>query len=114
MILISALDTARNSVAAHPDRPATIILHDSPDLRLVAFRLAPGQEVKPHRSTSTVALHVLSGDGLLSGEADGGVREEPVAPGEVMVYEPNELHGMRATDIELLLLAVITPRPGSR
>ena len=31
-----------------------------------------------------------------------------------MVYDPEELHGMRATEGELLLLATITPRPGER
>jgi hypothetical protein len=31
-----------------------------------------------------------------------------------MVYAPNELHAMRAEGEELLLLATITPRPGSR
>jgi len=37
-----------------------------------------------------------------------------VAAGDVVTYDPNEIHGMRAADEELVLLATITPRPGSR
>ncbi len=110
MIALDPRAAARAAHAATPDRPATAILHDSDDARLVVFRLAPGQAVKPHRSGSTVTLAVLEGTGLLS----GGDGERPCAAGDVVVYEPQELHGMRATDAELLLLATITPRPGAR
>jgi len=110
MMPLFAEAAARAAVAAHPDRPATAILHDSPDARLVVFRLAPGQSVSPHRSTSSVILHVLRGSGQLSGES----AEQAVSTGDMVVYQPNELHGMRANDQELLLLATITPRPGAR
>ncbi len=105
---------AREAVAANPTRPATAIVHDGPDARLVVFRLAPGQAVAPHRSPSTVQLAVLEGSGTLSGEEDGAKSERPCVAGDVVLYAPNELHGMRATDGELLLLATITPRPGAR
>jgi quercetin dioxygenase-like cupin family protein len=101
---------AREAIAANPTRPATAIVHDSADARLVVFRLSPGQSVAPHRNASTVTLTVISGSGLTSG--DHG--EAPVATGDVVTYEPNEVHGMRAADEELVLLATITPRPGSR
>ena len=91
-------------------RPATAMVHDSADARLVVFRLAAGQEVPPHTSASTVLLTVLAGTGTLSG-ADA---EHVCRTGDVVAYEPGELHGMRATDGELLLLATITPRPGGR
>lgn len=93
-----------------PGRPATAIVHDSPDARFVVFRLAPGEEVPPHTSTSSVSLLVLEGSGLFSGP-DG---ERPVSEGALATYEPNELHGMRATDEPLVVLANITPRPGVR
>jgi quercetin dioxygenase-like cupin family protein len=101
---------ARAAVAANPARPATAIVLDAPDARLVVFRLAPGQAVPPHDSPSTVLLTVLEGRGLLSG-ADG---EAECGPGDMVAYEPGETHGMRATHGELLLLATITPRPGTR
>lgn len=101
---------ARDARAATPARPATAVLHDSPDARLVVFRLASGQEVPPHRSPSTVTLTLLEGAGVLS-DAGG---ERPCVAGDVVVYAPQEPHGMRAPNGELLLLAAITPRPGAR
>jgi quercetin dioxygenase-like cupin family protein len=106
---------ARAAVAAHPERPATAVLDDTPDARLVVFRLARGQAVPPHRSASTVLFSVFAGAGVLSGEdAGGGPVERPCAAGDMIAYAPDELHGMRAGTEELLLLATITPRPGDR
>ena len=101
---------AREAVAATPNRPATAIVHDSPDARVVVFRMAPGQAVPPHRNASTVMLTVISGRGFIRGGDD----ERAVAPAETVVFDPNELHGMRAELEELVLLATITPRPGTR
>jgi quercetin dioxygenase-like cupin family protein len=101
---------AREAVSPRPDRPATAIVHDAPDARLVVFRIAPGQDVPTHRSASTVQLAVLEGHGVLAG-AEG---ERLCSAGDVVVYAPDEPHAMRATDVELLLLATITPRPGGR
>ena len=55
-------------------------------------------------------LTVLEGEGWVSGEAG----ERACTAGDVVCYEPNELHGMRAGDEALHLLASITPRPGER
>jgi quercetin dioxygenase-like cupin family protein len=101
---------ARDAVSASANRPATAVLLDTADVRLVVFRLAPGQSVAPHRNVSTVMLTVLAGAGILS----GGDGERQCTAGDVVVYEPSETHGMRAVDSELLLLATITPRPGER
>jgi quercetin dioxygenase-like cupin family protein len=95
-------------VAARPGRPATVILFDSPDVRLLVFRLLPGQRVVTHRNPSSVMLTVLRGAGMISGR-DG---ERRCRSGDVVVFEPDEPHGMRSTDSELHLLAAITPRPG--
>ena len=101
---------ARDARAAQSDRPAVALVHDAPGVRLVVFRIAPGQAVAAHTSPSTVLLHVLSGTGLVSG-AEG---EREVEAGTVVAYEPNEPHGMRASTRELVVLAAITPRPASR
>ena len=114
MNAFQAIAAAKEAVCGNPERPATAILHDSPDARLVVFRIEPGQAVAPHRSTSTVTLQVLRGTGTLSGEKDDKPETRNVASGDVVIYAPNELHGMRAADEQLLLLATITPRPGSR
>ena len=101
---------AREALAANANRPATTVVHDSPDARLVVFRIAPGQAVPPHRNASTVMLTVISGQGFIRGGDD----EQAVVPAQTLVFDPNELHGMRAESEELVLLATITPRPGSR
>jgi len=110
MKLLTPRRDAADAVAASANRPATAIVHDSPDVRLVVFRIAPGQSVSPHRSTSSVMLTVLAGGGVVSGESS----EQVVQVGDTICYAPNELHGMRAPDTELHLLATITPRPGNR
>ncbi len=110
MIDLDPMDAALAAVAASPDRPATAVIHDTDDVRLVVFRLEGGQTVPPHRSVSSVMLTVLDGSGTLSGEST----ERRCSRGEVVMYDPNELHGMRAESGRMLLLATITPRPGSR
>jgi quercetin dioxygenase-like cupin family protein len=91
-------------------RPAMVVMHDSPDVRLIIFRIGVGQSLPDHASRSTVLLHVVSGCGLVSGV--GG--ERAVHAGEVLAYEPGETHGVRAITEELVLLAIIAPRPSSR
>ncbi len=90
-----------------PDRPATALIHDAPDARVVMFRIEPGQEVPVHTSTSSVVLFVLSGSGSVRG-AEG---ERAVKTGDVVAYERQEPHGMRAGAERLVIAAVITPRP---
>jgi quercetin dioxygenase-like cupin family protein len=111
---VAAVAAAHTAVAVNPSKPATATLHDSPDLRLLVFRLSPGQEVPPHRSVSTVMLTVLAGTGTLTGDPESSPNEAVCEPGDVVIYAPNEIHGMRATHGPLLLLATITPRPGER
>lgn len=98
---------ARSAVTANPTRPATAVMHDSPEMRLVVFRIGVAQKVAVHSSKSRVMLQVLEGSGVLS----GGDSEIDCVKGDVVIYEPGEQHGMRSIDEELLLLATITPRP---
>ena len=110
MKIIDVSRAATDAVAAATSRPATAIVHDSADARLVVFRLTPGQVVARHRSVSTVTLTVISGQGYVL----GGDAEQTAGPGQVIVFEPNEMHGMRAGTGPFVLLATITPRPGDR
>lgn len=114
MKIITPHHSARNVIATNPARPGTSVLFDTPDARLIVFRLLPGQSVPTHRNVSSVLLTVLEGNGFVSGELQGEIVEHACSAGEVIALEPNETHGMRATDSELLLLATITPRPGER
>ncbi len=101
---------ALTATPAHRERPSITILHDRPDVRLVLFRIEPGQRVPPHTSVSTVILSVLSG----AGSVTGGDEERGVGPGDIVAYEPGEVHGMEAGDDTLIILATIAPRPGQR
>jgi quercetin dioxygenase-like cupin family protein len=101
---------AAAAVAARAGRPATSLVHDSDDARVVVFRIDPGEEVAVHVSPSTVILMILEGRGMVSG-ADGG-RE--VKPGDIVTYDQREPHGMRAHAERLVIAAVIAPRPGPR
>ena len=90
-------------------RPAVSIAEDSPDARLVFFRIAPGQRVATHASASSVVLVVMAGSGFVSG-SDG---EREVRAGMIAAIDPREPHGMRSGAEELVLAAVIAPRPGT-
>jgi quercetin dioxygenase-like cupin family protein len=94
--------------APQADRPATEILHDEASVRLVAFTLNPAQRIPPHRSNSTVIIHVTHG----SGEFQGGDTVATLQAGQSAVFAPGETHGMVAGPELLRFIAVITPRPG--
>lgn len=94
--------------APRPDRPATAVVYDDPDARVVAFLLESGQVVPPHRSTSTVVVQVVRGAGVFRGEP-GHVR---LAAGEAAVFAPGESHSIEAGPEGVQFNAIIAPRPG--
>lgn len=98
-----------NGPEPRSDRPATMILHDEPNVRVVAFRLEPGQEIRPHRSSSTVLVQVVEGAGTFTGEGASAV----LRSGEAAVFAPGEIHAIRADAEPLRFLAVLTPSPTS-
>ena len=110
MNVYDARALALAAVAAHPARPATSILHDSADGRIVLFRIEPGQAVPLHSSVSSVFLVVLSGSGTVSG-SNG---DRAARAGDIVAYAPQEPHGMRATDVQMVIAALIAPRPSGR
>jgi quercetin dioxygenase-like cupin family protein len=75
-----------------------------------AARAAPAQRVAPHRNAATVLLLVTGGAGVVQG-ADGA---RACRAGDVVVFDPHEVPGMLADAEELLLLAILAPRPGAR
>ena len=98
------------AVSNNASRPAAALVHDHEDGRLIVFRIAPGQQVPVHTSVSSVILTVVSGSGFVSG-TEG---EAEVRAGDVVTYLSEEPHGMRAGDEQLVLTAVVAPRPASR
>src|SRR5512140_3932122 len=107
MNVYHAPDLAAAAVSANAARPATALVHDSADARVVLFRIEPGQQVAEHKSSSTVLLLVISGAGIVSG-AEG---DRDVHAGDIISYGANEPHGMKANELPLVLAAVIAPRP---
>jgi quercetin dioxygenase-like cupin family protein len=95
--------------AERADRAATALLHDEPHARVVAFHLGARQQVPPHRSDSTVLVHVTSGRGVFRGAGDVAAELEA---GQSAAYAPGEMHSIEAGDKPLQFVAVITPRPG--
>lgn len=110
MKIHEVLRAATTAVAARPDRAAMAIIHDSADVRLVVFRIEPGQQVATHTNASTVVLSILEGTGIVTG-AQG---DHTAKPGDIITFEPREPHGMRATGERFILVATIAPRPGDR
>lgn len=110
MNVLDLAGLAAGAVSANPTRPATAVVHDSPDARVVMFRIEAGQQVAVHTNASTVLLTIVSGSGVVSG-ADG---DRPVKTGDMVAYAPNEPHGMRAPSERLVIAAVIAPRPSAR
>jgi quercetin dioxygenase-like cupin family protein len=101
---------AATAVTANVVRPATALIHDSSDARVVLFRIEPGQEVPVHTSVSTVLLIVISGSGVVT----GATGDCDVHAGDIVAYDVNEPHGMRAPNEALVISAVIAPRPAAR
>jgi quercetin dioxygenase-like cupin family protein len=93
---------------ARDDRPATALLYDHPNARIVAFHLLPGQHVAEHRSPSTVTVPVTEGSGVFRGAKS----ESRLETGQLAVFEPDEVHSIAAGTETLRFVAVITPRPG--
>jgi quercetin dioxygenase-like cupin family protein len=110
MNVYSALELAAAAVTANPTRPATALIHDTADARVVLFRIEPGQQVPVHTSTSTVILMIISGAGVVA----GATGDRDVRAGDIIAYDVEEPHGMRAKDEPLVLAAVIAPRPAAR
>jgi quercetin dioxygenase-like cupin family protein len=110
MNVISAPALAAGAVANHPARPATALAHDCADARVVLFRIEPGQVVAKHTSPSTVVLMIVSGSGIVSGAAG----DRAVRAGDIAAYDRDEPHGMRATDEQFIVAAVIAPRPAAK
>ncbi|MEX0906812.1 MAG: cupin domain-containing protein [Gemmatimonadota bacterium] len=94
--------------AVRQDRPASELVHDEANVRVVAFHLLPGQEIPPHRSDSTVLVQVVAGSGTFTGDGS----ELELSAGDSAVFAPGELHAIRAPAVPLRFVAIITPRPG--
>lgn len=79
------------------------LVHDSPYFKILNFNFKAGQElpVHSHDIEGQVSLVVLEGEGEFVGK-DGATL--PAKPGDVVVSDIAEPHGLRAkTDLRLLV-----------
>ena len=80
--------------------------------RVLRFALKPGQAVREHTAPhSPVYLVVLQGTGLFSGSDDV---EHPYGPGSLLIFEPGEVHAIRAQDEELVFVALLHGAPAAQ
>jgi quercetin dioxygenase-like cupin family protein len=75
-------------------------LYDGPDLRLVLFAFAAGEELSEHTAARAAVVHVLDGEG----EAVVGVEPHPIGPGAWFRMPARMPHSIRArTPLRLAL-----------
>jgi quercetin dioxygenase-like cupin family protein len=75
-------------------------LYDGPDLRLVLFVFAPGEELSEHTAARPAVVHVLEGEG----EAVVGGDPRPLAAGAWFRMPARMAHSIRArTPLRLAL-----------
>ncbi len=67
-------------------------LYDGPDLRLVLFSFAPGEELSEHTAARPAVVHVLDGDG----DAVVGGEPHALAPGTWFRMPARMAHSIRA------------------
>ncbi len=80
-----------------------LLVHDSPYMKVLNFNFKAGQElpVHSHDIEGEVSLTVIEGEGEFLGK-DGATI--PANPGDVVISEIAEPHGLRAkTDLRLLV-----------
>ena len=109
MNVVDPMAAALRAVSSNPANPATAVVHNTPAVRLVVFRIEPGQEVATHTSDGTVLLSVMSGTGTVRGGDD---ESRQVGPGSLVAYAPGEMHSMKAEHERFCLLATIIRGPG--
>lgn len=84
-----------------------LLVHDSPYMKVLNFNFKAGQElpIHSHDIEGEVSLTVIEGEGEFLGK-DGAVL--PARPGDVLISQISEPHGLRAKT-NLRLLVTIAP-----
>jgi len=89
--------------------PQNELVYEDENAKVIRFYLKEGQEIKPHRSNSSVFIVVLKGSLIFISEN----AEETLNQGDTIFYKPNELHGFKAIK-DSVVEATISPNPTSR
>lgn len=79
--------------------------------RVIVFSLRPGQVVQEHAAPSSpVYVVVLKGRGLFSGSS--GVEQE-LRVNDMVLFNPGEMHAIRAVDEDLVFVLLLHGSPWS-
>ena len=89
--------------------PQREMVYEDGNARVIRFYLKEGQEIKPHRSNSSVFITVLRGSLIFSCESG----EITLNGGDTIFYKPTELHGFKALR-DSVVEATISPNPAAR
>lgn len=101
-----ALDLAGAAQAADAGIVSRTVLQ-TPEVRVVLFSFAEGQELTEHRSSRRVIIHVLSG----TGEFEFNGTWHTLAAGTLLYLPPLHPHAVRATRGHFTLLLTLTAEP---
>ncbi|MFP4668559.1 MAG: cupin domain-containing protein [Desulfosalsimonas sp.] len=84
-----------------------LLVHDSPYFKVINFNFRPGQElpVHSHDIEGQLSITVLEGTGEFIGAEDTAM---PAAPGDVLISDISEPHGIRA-ETDMRVLVTIAP-----
>ncbi len=80
-------------------------LYDGPDVRLILFAFAPGEELSEHTAARPAVVHVLDGEG----EADVGGEPHPLSPGTWFRMPARMPHSIRARTPVRMALYLLPP-----
>lgn len=85
-----------------------LLVHDSPYFKVLNFNFRAGQElpIHSHNLEGQVSIAVIEGKGEFLGK-DGATI--PAGPGDVLISDISEPHGIRATTSDLRVLVTIAP-----
>jgi len=83
------------------------LVHDSPHLKILNFNFKAGQElpIHSHDVEGQLSIAVLEGEGEFLGKDDTML---PTRPGDVLICDISEPHGVRAKG-DLRILVTIAP-----
>jgi quercetin dioxygenase-like cupin family protein len=92
-----------------PEKMQKVGLFSAPGFFLDLYCLQPGQAQKPHAHEGSAKVYLV-----LEGQAQVtlGAQELRLQPGEAVMAEPGELHGLRnASSANLVVLTLMAPAP---
>ena len=85
-----------------------LLVHDSPYFKVLNFNFNAGQElpIHSHDIEGQLSIVVLEGTGSFLGKDDS---ELPANPGDVLISDISEPHGIRATSKMRVLVTIAPP-----